>query len=301
MLKRLVILDGNHLAYRAYYKFMNLKTLDGVRTGVIFGMPYVAESLIRRLGPDKAVVVFDGGRSKFRKGLLPNYKEREKKLGFDAENFFWQKDEGRDLFMSLGLQVAYQRHEEADDIIYSITREYSLKEWNVIIVSGDKDFNQVILPYNQGIHGEVTVYNVGKGKEIGYTTLPKLLGYKAEQTVDYLCLTGDKSDNIPGYPGVGPKRALKFLEQYGSIRSYLKSGEQFGKIDRKKLRQVWRLNRKLIDLRYYYQKFNSGKSLPWLNEDKDIDMERLKRICFKYEINSFIKPQFLKTFKNLES
>jgi len=300
MNNRLVIFDGNHLAYRAYYKFMNLQTLDGAKTGVIYGMPYITESLIRRLSPDKVVVVFDGGRSLFRIGLLPSYKERDKKLGFDVEDFFRQKDMGREIFMALGLLIAYQKNMEADDLIAMITRRYSQKEWDVIIVSGDKDFNQLISYPEPGLHGEITIYNTGKGKEIGYTTLPKLVGYTVEQTVDYLAITGDKSDKISGYPGIGPKRALDLLNKYGSVKNFLKSGDKFGKIDKEKLKGIWKLNKQLIDLKFFYRKFLMGEKIPWINPVEKFDEDKLKKICSTYEINSFLKPQFIKTFKNLK-
>lgn len=278
---------------------MNLRTLDGVKTSVIYGMPYVAESLIRRLGPDEVVVVFDGGRSKFRTELLPSYKDRAKKLGFDAVDFHRQKEAGKYLFMSLGIKVACQDDMEADDVIALITRRYSQREWEVVIVSADKDFNQLIMPQVYGLHGEVSVFNVSKGKIINEGNLKVLTGYTPTQCVDYLSLTGDKSDHIDGYPGLGPKRTNDLLERFGSVHSFLRSGESFGKVDKERLREIWKRNKKLIDLKFYYRKFMMKKTIPWVNPDCQFDMDKFKKICSTYEINSFLKPQFLNTFKNL--
>ena len=300
MRNRLVIFDGNHLAYRAYYKFGSLKTIEGTRTGVIYGMPYIAESLIRRLGATSAVMTFDGGRHKSRLELLPDYKKRDKKLGFDAEDFFFQKDEGMKLFMALGLKVAWAKGWEADDIIAQIARRYSQSGWDVIIVSADKDFHQLIQFPVLDEQGEITMFNPAKGKEFGYTTISKEVGYTPEQCVDYLCLRGDKSDNIPGYPGIGEKRAIQFLGQFGSIKAFLKSDQTFGKMDKDKLRDIYKRNKGLIDLKFFYRKFMIKIPIPWVNPGI-LDMDELRIICPTYEINTFIKPQFLNTFKKLQN
>lgn len=290
---KLVIFDGNHLAYRAYYKFSNLKTLDSVKTGVIYGMPYVAESLIRRLNPDRVAIVFDGGRSLFRRELLPSYKERDKKLGFDTEDFFRQKDVGKEIFKALGLKVAHERYQEADDLIAMISRRYSKEGWEVVIVSGDKDFNQLL-------EKNISIFNVSKNKTYEHWNLKKELGYSPDQCVDYLSLCGDKSDGIDGYPGLGDKRTLALLEKFGSVSNFLKSKESFGKVDKLKLTEIWKRNKKLIDLKFYYRKFLMKKAIPWENPNAAFDYDGLKRICGMYEINSFLKPQFLNTFKNLK-
>jgi len=298
MNRRLVLFDGNHLAYRAYYKFTGLRTLDGVKTSMIYGMPYIAESLIRRLSPDKVGVVFDGGRSSFRMELLPDYKKREKKLGFDAEDFHRQKDVGMDIFRALGLKVAIKKGHEADDIIAMITRRYSQDEWDVIIVSGDKDFNQLISQGEKGIQGEIIVYNTSKGRQYTYNTLEKEVGYTPDQCVDFLSLWGDKSDNIDGYPGIGPVKALALLGQYHSVGEFLISGGKFGKVDNENLRGIWKRNKKLIDLKYFYRQFLRKEDIPWLTYT-EFDLEGFKKICSIYETNSFLKPQFINTFKNL--
>lgn len=296
--KQLVILDGNHIAYRAYYKFFNLKDFDSKPTGVIFGMPRIIESLIRKLKPDKAFLVFDGGRNEYRKKLSPDYKKREQKLGFDRDDFYRQKDAARDLLMALGITTVWKRGHEADDLIAMVTRRYAKKNWDITIVSGDKDFNQLIMPPNPGVHGEVIIFNTSKSKSYGYTTLPKEVGYTAEQCVDYLSLTGDKSDNIPGYPGIGHKRALKFLEENGSIKEFLESDRAFGKVDKVELKRIYKLNKKLIDLKHFYVKVLIKEKIPIIG-GHTFDHKAFKEYCSRYETNSFLKPQFINTFKTL--
>lgn len=291
MNREVVVLDGNHLAYRAYYKFPNLRTLDGVNTSIIYGIPYVCESLIRRLNPLEVIMVFDGGHSPYRKLLLHNYKKRDKKLGFDRTDFYRQKDEATKIMLALGVKVVVKRGWEADDLITLIAKRYARQRIRTVIVSGDKDFNQLIDKYT-------SVYNSTKGILYDRGNLREHVGYDPEQCLDYLSLCGDKSDNIPGYQGMGPKRTMQLLDKYGSIKGYLKSGDTFGKMDNKKLTELRVLNQKLIGLKYFYRKFMRNMPIPWL-EDNVFDMERLKGLCRLYETNSFLKPQFLKTYKDI--
>lgn len=292
-MNKLIIFDGNHLLYRAYYKFMNLKTLEGTKTSIIYGVPYIIESLIRRLMPTEVITVFDGSKkSEFRLTIAPNYKKRDKKLGWDAEDFFNQRDISIMMLQCLGIKVARREDLEADDVIAMITRRYVKKGYDVIIVSGDKDFNQLI-------SDQVSVFNVSKGKMLTKLNLQSLLGYKPEQTVDYLSLRGDESDNIDGYHGIGEKKALNLLDTYGSIKSFLKTDDKFGKVDKVKLKELMKRNKKLIDLKYYYRKFLRKDSIPFLNPEPELDEEQFRIFCGMYETNSFLKKQFIKTYKNL--
>ena len=292
-MSKLIILDGNHLAYRAYYKFPNLKTFDGVNTSVVYGIPYIVESLIRRFTPDKAIICIDGGRSKFRMGLLPGYKEREQKLGFDKEDFYRQRSDALDYMKALGITIVGKIGYEADDLIAMLCRRYSDCGWDITILSGDKDFNQLI-------DDRVTVFNTGKGKGVyDKDNLKKEVGYHPYQCVDYLCLTGDSSDNIPGYPGIGEKRGVQFLEQFGNIQNFLDLGEKFGKVDRDKLREIYTRNRKIIDLKYFFRKFLMKEEIPAHNPLPQFSDTELKALCRKFETNSFLQPQFINTYKHL--
>lgn len=295
--KVLVILDGNHITYRAYYKFGNLKNIDGENTSIIYGMPYISESLIRRLSPDKVVAVFDGGRHKSRLEILPTYKERKPKLGFDKEDFYKQRDIGREIFSCLGVGIVWQKGHEADDWIAKLSLLYSKKGWEVIIVSGDKDFDQLItLP--KGKVGAINVYNTKNGKRLTYDNLEKEKGYTPENVVGYLSLLGDNSDNIPGFKGIGKVKAKAIFEEYGSLKNLVKSGDSLAKFSSEEIKELYQLNKKLIDLRYFCRKNLRKKPIPWVSKN-NWDMKKLKKICNKYEINTFMKAQFIKTFKEL--
>ena len=290
-----MVVDGNHLCYRAYYKFSNMKTLDGIKTAITYGAPYILESLIRKLAPDKVIVVFDSARHSFRTDLLPDYKHREPKLGFDKEDFFRQRDELIKIFGYLGLPIVKKEGFEADDLIYLVTKRLQVNETEVVIVSGDKDFNQMVNKY-------VWVWNTSKDFKITYYNMFAKIGYSPNQCVDYLCLIGDDSDNIPGIKGIGEKRAVDFLKEFSSIRNFLKDKEsKFGKLDKAMVRESYQISRKLINLDIFYRKFLKSEKIPYLINPKGVNLKELKKICAKYEINTFTKPDFLATYQSLEN
>ena len=299
LLKRVLVFDGNHLAHRAYYKFANLKTLDGSKTSIIYGLVYILESVIRRLGPDEVIVTFDGGHSNHRVALLPGYKQREKKLGFDYDDFIRQKETAKETVKCLGIKVAHKKGYEADDIITMIARRYSVMGWETIIVSGDKDFNQLLMPSNFSTHGAINIFNTNKGKLIEPRTLTSFYPYTPNQCVDFLSLTGDDSDKIPGYRGLGEIKSLELINEFGGVRKFLKSDKQFGKVNKDLLKEVYNRNRQLIDLKWYYRKYLLREEIPYENPKPLFDFLELKRICSLHEVNTFLKPQFIQTFKNL--
>ena len=139
--KPILLIDGNNLLYRCYYKFSGMVSKKGKPSSMVFGYPYTLRSLLNRFEPKEVYNVFDGGRDRKRMEILPTYKEREQKLGFDIDDFREQKQVVMDLLTNMNLSVIWERYKEADDLIYILVRKLS-KNNKVIIVSSDKDFNQ---------------------------------------------------------------------------------------------------------------------------------------------------------------
>jgi DNA polymerase-1 len=292
MFERVLLVDGNHLIYRAFYKFSRLKNLDGKPTGIIYGGPFILESILRRLGPDKVIVVFDHSRSKFRMGLLPSYKDRVSKLGVDKENFFDQRDELITLLTAMGIEVYRVPGYEADDIITYLSKIYYKKGWESIIVSADKDFVQLI-------NNNTSIFNVSKGKMINTNNCFEEYGYTPRQCVDYLSLCGDNSDNIGGYPGIGPARASKLLSEFKSIKAFLRSNKDFSNVDKVKMKAIFELNRKLIDLMYFIRKVLKPEDIKPVVVNPQLDRKNMELICSLNQINFYKKPQFMKTYNDL--
>lgn len=293
-----VIFDGNNLLHRAYHKFSNFTDVRGDSTSAIYGVPFMIESVIRKFQPDIAFVVFDGARSKKRLKLCPGYKGHRDTISVDREDLIRQKGVCMDMLTGLGLPVVHNKDQEADDMIYILVR--MLQKQNIdtiIIISSDKDFNQL------AISRDVVIYNPHNQEKITVNTCKHFKGYEAKQTVDYLSLIGDDSDNIPGYPQMGEKRTMQFLEEHGSIKSFLNNPKaKHSILDKEKLKELYSRNKLLIGLRAYYLKYNRGVIPEWYgnNPFPTPDKNKFTTFCGLYNIKAFLKEKnFYETFANL--
>ena len=293
-MNKVVVVDGNNIAYAAYYSYSNLSH-KGEPVGTLYGIVSMVRGYIGEHNPNELIVVWDSARDKHRLKILPEYKgtrkaKQDKKL-FDRESFMKQKDIAIKVLSNLGVKQVKVEGREADDLIYEVVRKRK-KENLVVIVSADKDFLQLISK-------NVRVWNPIKRVLIHTKNILKYFPVPANSVVDYLCLTGDSSDNIPKYPGIGDKTADKFFSTFGSIASYLESKDiSTFKIDKKKLLELYKKNKELIDLKYFYKLHYKGKSkiefLP-----RKYDEDKFLKICSKYAFYSFNNTKYLKTFKTL--
>lgn len=290
--KTILIVDGNNLLFRCYFKFSGMVSKKGVPSSMVFGYPYVLKSLIGKFKPIKVFNVFDGGRSRERLRILPTYKQKDPKLGFDIDDFRVQKEEVMKLVSAINTDVVWKKYQEADDLIYMLVRKYQ-KTHNVVIVSSDKDFNQLVSE-------KVICHNPHKGIEITLKNMKHRFGYEAHECVDYLILDGDNSDNIPGYKGMGEKRIREFLDMHSSIKNYLSSNMQYKSINNALLADIYRRNKYLIDLAYYYRKFNRKMKIPVIYFRNVFDKYYLWEIADKYDITTFKKKDFIETFKQIK-
>lgn len=294
MSRKVLIIDGNNLAHRAYHKYSNMRATDGTPSSVTFGFPYILRSLLGIHKPAEVLVVFDGGRDKNRKKVWPEYKDRERRPDFDYKDFQKQKKDTKKILKYLGIAYSEIKGTEADDIIWLYTRRYARMGNMVVIVSTDKDFNQLISP-------KVSLWNPFKNLRITHKNIEQQYGYTPQQCVDYLILDGDNSDNIPGYPKVGKKRAMGFIENYGSIKAYLIGNQPEDKlIKRKELEEVFLRNRQLIDIRLHCRRYFKGFDYSITNPSKGkLDHRKLSLICSDYSISTFIRDDFTKHFEKL--
>ena len=222
------------------------------------------------------------------------YKDRDKnRKDFDIDDFVSQQKDVKEILTCLGIPYVSKKGLEADDIIWLYARKYKRKG-SVVIVSTDKDFNQLL-------SNRVSIWHPWKNKRITHKNLEKEYGYTPDQCVDYLSLVGDDSDKIPGAKGIGHKTAIKFIEEYGSINAYrLGKGDEMKKFTRKQSEELFYRNRTLIDTRFFCRRYLKLKEIPLKSpKGKNINKKGLSLICRKYSITTFIEPAFLKPFKQL--
>ena len=177
---------------------------------------------------------------------------------------------------------------EGDDLLAYLYFKKINSECLVTIVSSDKDFNQLLTT------DRVKIFNPRKEEYVRQTNCESLFGYTPYETVDYLSLVGDSSDDIPGFPGIGPVKARKFLDKWHSIPKYLELNADG------KMKEVYERNKQLIDLKWFVDnhKLNLKDVLREYTNSK-INYSKFKEICIEYSFNSFMTDIFIKPFKNL--
>ena len=211
--EKLLLLDGNSLAYRAFFALPLLTNDSGIHTNAVYGFTTMLQKILEEEKPTKMLVAFDAGKTTFRHESFGEYKGGRQKTPPElSEQFPYLRK----------LIDAYQikRYElpmyEADDIIGTIATQASNEDMEVIIVSGDKDLTQLATE-------KVTVYITRKGmtdiEQYTPAHIEEKYGLTPEQIIDMKGLMGDTSDNIPGVPGVGEKTAIKLLKEYGTVEN----------------------------------------------------------------------------------
>lgn len=254
-----LLIDGNNLvAIASFVKMEELTTPDGFPTGGIMGFLRIVRNILDDLEPDKVVVAWDGGRSRWRCSCFPDYKAQRASARTTPEDQKAYEDYltqmrvvQDDLSPLLGLANVRIRGYEGDDLLAFMSREVaeSVDDSIATIVSTDKDALQLVSP-------KVWVYSPIKKLMIRPQNFKAVTGLKVGQYLEYRMLIGDKSDNIPGIPGIGEKTAKSILSEYETLDRFFVEAPNGPKIGwRQKAllsdpnsRGLLEINRKLMDL-----------------------------------------------------
>ena len=211
--KRLVLIDGHAMLYRAWFAFpQTLTKRDGTIINAVYGFTRILLTAIEELHPEYLAVSFDVGRT-FRHDMYKEYKAHREKM---PEELKIQEPLTYEVVGALNIPIFTKEGFEADDVIGTLAKQASKTEVETVIVTGDKDVLQLV--DNQG---RVKVYMPARINKPAVTyeekTVKEDLGVTPFQIPDYKGLAGDSSDNIPGVRGVGPKTAVKLLQEYQSL------------------------------------------------------------------------------------
>lgn len=218
---KFVLVDGFNLAFRAYHGMPALTRRDGFPVGAIHGWVRILWKLLDQESPCNLTVFFDKEGSQRHLALHADYKANRAET---PDALAAQIPELKTVAAHLGFAVAEQAGVEADDLVASAAHALAAKGHCVRIASSDKDFAQCV---NEHVNLLVPLPSSGTQKS-GWTRLDAAgvharFGVSPGQIVDYLALTGDTVDNIPGVPGVGPKTAVAWLTAHGSLDGILKA------------------------------------------------------------------------------
>lgn len=219
--KPLILVDGSSYLYRAFHALPALMNTKNFPTGAIYGMINMLKRLIADYQPEHMAVIFDAKGKTFRDHLYPAYKATRSAM---PGELIKQIEPIHRLIQAMGLPLILVSGVEADDVIGTLAIRATQHNIDTVISTGDKDLAQLV-------NEHVTLINTMTNVILDIEGVQEKFGVPPKQIVEYLTLVGDTSDNIPGVPKVGPKTAVKWLQEYGSLANLITHADQIpGKV-----------------------------------------------------------------------
>jgi len=274
----LILIDGSSYLFRAYHALPPLTTTRGQATGAIKGVINMVRSLIKEYPDSPIAVVFDAKGKTFRSDIYEQYKAHRPPMPDDLRS---QIEPIHEIIKAMGLPLIVVPGVEADDVIGTLAQQATAQKCDTLISTGDKDLAQLV-------NEHVTLLNTMTKEVLDIDGVKNKFGLGPEQIIDYLGLMGDKSDNIPGVPGVGPKTAVKWLEEYGTAEQLIERADEVkgkaGENLREHIEQL-RLSRELATIKCDVELDIGLEDLRHI----DVDKEALLSWYLTLEFRSWIK------------
>jgi len=216
--KSLLLIDGHSVIYRSFFAFIRapLRNSKGFNTSAVYGFAQTLKKLLKDLKPDYCAVVYDAPGRTFRDEKFSEYKMQRPPA---PEELPPQMPVVKKMVRAWGIVSFEVSGVEADDVLATLARRFEGPRLGVTIATSDKDMLQLV-------RGGVSVYDPWKEKRFGPEDVKEKMGVGPELVPDLLALSGDDVDNIPGVPGVGPKRAKEILERWGSFEAAMTQDER---------------------------------------------------------------------------
>ena len=214
----LVLVDGSSYLYRAFHALPPLTTSTGQPVGAIRGVISMLNKLVDSTGAERMVVVFDASGKTFRDDLYADYKANREKMPDELRE---QIQPLHAIIKALGFPLLAVPGVEADDVIGTLAKQAEASGESVLISTGDKDLAQLVTD-------KVTLVNTMSDTTLTPAGVEEKFGVPPERIIDFLALTGDSVDNVPGIPKCGPKTAAKWLNAYGTLDGVIASANDIG-------------------------------------------------------------------------
>ncbi len=222
------LIDGSSYIFRAFFALPRLTNSSGMPTQAIYGFTNMTLKFIRTYHPEYLAVVLDAGRETFRNQIYGNYKGNRPEAPPDLVPQFPYI---RKVLKALNVMVLELEGFEADDIIATLSKDFSTRGLEVIVVSGDKDLMQLVSE-------KVKLLDTAKGKWIGVEGVKERFGVEPERVTQVMGLMGDSIDNIPGVKGVGEKTAAALIQKYQSLENLFAHLDELEESELKGARRV---------------------------------------------------------------
>ncbi|MDZ5472477.1 DNA polymerase I [Bacillus sp. 31A1R] len=228
MQKKLVLIDGNSIAYRAFFALPLLNNDKGIHTNAVYGFTMMLMRILEDEKPTHIMVAFDAGKTTFRHKTFTEYKGGRQKTPPELSEQFPYV---RELLKAYGIAQYELENYEADDIIGTLSLQAEKDGYEVKVISGDKDLTQLS---SDKTTVSITRKGITEIEEYTPEHIKEKYGLTPDQIIDMKGLMGDSSDNIPGVPGVGEKTAIKLLKEFETLEKLLESTD---KVSGKKLKE----------------------------------------------------------------
>ena len=283
MSKTVMLIDGSSLIFRAFFALPKLTNNDGVMTNGVYGFLTMYNNAFDRYKPDYVLVAFDRASKTFRHKEFEDYKGTRDKMPSELS---YQFGILKDILDSLNVKYTDLDGFEADDIVGTYAKMAQKEGYESVLITGDRDYLQLV---DEKIVVNLTKKGVSETKEYTVDTIKEEFGLSPKQLIEVKGLEGDKSDNIPGVDGIGPKKAIGFIQKYGSIEGLY---EHIDEVSGKKTKET------LIDseaIAYMSKKIGTIVTNAPVEFDleelkvKDPDLESLREKYSKYNFNKFLE------------
>lgn len=276
--KQLILVDGSSYLFRAFHALPPLVNSKGQPTGAVKGVINMVRSLVKTNPDSNIAIVFDAKGSTFRNRIYAEYKAHRPPMPDELRT---QIKPIHDIIKAMGLPLLIIEDVEADDVIGTLSRAASSAGIKTLISTGDKDLAQLV-------NNDITLMNTMTNEILDVDGVHKKFGVGPNRIIDYLALMGDKSDNIPGVPGVGPKTALKWLLDFGSMEAVIENANKIGGKIGERLRE----NIHLVRLSYELATIKQDVKLDLHISDLvpgPADQNALHRLYSEMEFKTWIK------------
>jgi DNA polymerase-1 len=227
-MKTLLLVDGSSYLYRAFHAMPDLRNRQNEPTGAIQGVLNMLRRLHKEYPADYSACIFDAKGKTFRDDIYPEYKANRASMPDDLRA---QVAPLHEAIKAMGWPLIMEEGVEADDVIGALAKQAEREGVRVIISTGDKDIAQLV-------NEHVTIVNTMSNEVLDIAGVRNKFGLPPERIVDYLILIGDTSDNVPGVEKVGPKTAVKWLTQYGTLENIVANADNITGVVGENLRKA---------------------------------------------------------------
>ena len=282
MPKTLLLVDGSSYLYRAFHALPDLRSPAGEPTGAIYGMLNMLRRLLHDYPSAYLACVFDAKGKTFREDIYPDYKATRSAMPDDLVS---QIEPIHEAVRILGWPILMVEGVEADDVIGTLASRAAAEGIATVISTGDKDIAQLV-------NEHVTLVNTMTNEKLDREGVIAKFGVPPERIIDYLSLIGDTSDNVPGVPKVGPKTALKWLTQYGSLEDVVSHADDIRGVVGENLRKSldWLPQaRELITIRTDCDLVRHLVSFPDSLIQKPVDQDALQAFFTRYGFKAWLR------------